>query len=152
MEPNDLNMDLASNDAHDDSSYNAFGYDPLGMIAHICHHFYGPEWQPSSQIHLKHLRVIGDQPRYGQAAASQLERLPTPFIPRPPPLYLGTPTPPYVDGPLVFDPRLFAGVAHCLSTSKRNTDPSKALCYKRIHGTEVMNGGEYAELASIAIA
>jgi len=32
-----------------DSDYNAYGYDPLGMIAHVCHLFFGPEWQPATQ-------------------------------------------------------------------------------------------------------
>lgn len=135
----------------DTSSYNAFGYDPVGMIAHICHYSYGPEWEPTSQIHLEHLRIPGGQPRYGQPASTQLDQLPELFTPRPPPLYFGTPTPPYVDGPLIFDPQLFAGVAHCLSISKGNIDPSKALCYKRIHGTEVMKGGENARLAAFVI-
>jgi hypothetical protein len=139
-------MDLPDKDAHE-SSYNAFGYDPFGKIAHLCHYFFGPKWQPTTQIHLENLRVTRDQPRYGQPAPSQLDQLPKSFTPRPPPLYLGTPSPPYIDGPLVFDSRLFARMASCLSPSKRNTNPSKALCYKRTHGMEVMNGGVCAALA-----
>jgi hypothetical protein len=132
---------MSDNNAENQSSYNAFGHDPFGKIAHICHYFFGPEWQPTSQIHLERLPITDRQPRYGQPAPTQMDQLPESFTPRPPPLYFGTPTPPYIDGPLVFDPKLFARIALCLSPSRRNTDPSKALCYQKIHGTEVMNRG-----------
>jgi hypothetical protein len=135
-------MNSLSTDALVDSDYNAYGYDPLGVIAHVCHYFFGPEWQPATQNHLEDLCITG-QPRYGQPAASQADKLPKSFTPRPPPLYFGTPSPPYATGPLVFDPKLLAGAIFCLAR-RRNTDSSKTLCYKRIHGTEVMDGGTCA--------
>lgn len=122
-----------------DSDYNAYGYDPLGLIAHACHHFFGPEWQPETQYHLEGLCITG-QPRYGQPTTSQADKLPRSFTPRPPPFYFGTPSPPYITGPAVFDPKLLSGAISCLARRK-NTNTSKALCYKRIHGTEVMDGG-----------
>jgi hypothetical protein len=125
-----------------ESDYNAYGYDPLGLVAHLCHYFFGPEWQPTTQRHLQSLVITGIQPRYGPPAPVQAKMLPHSFTPRPPPLYYGAPFPPYVKGPLVFDPQFVLEMSLCL-VRRKNTDPSKALCYKKVHGMEVMDGGTH---------
>ena len=134
---NHFSMNSSSTDALSD--YNAYRYDPLGLIAHVYHSFFGPEWQPTIQHHLEGLWITG-QPRYGPPVPSQADKLPKLFTPWPPPLYFGAPSPPYITGPLLFDPKLLSGAIFCL-VCKRNTNPSKTLCYKRIHDMEVMNRG-----------
>ena len=32
------------------ANYNAFRYDPNGLIAHLAAHFYGPRWKPHYNV------------------------------------------------------------------------------------------------------
>jgi hypothetical protein len=97
-----------------DSDYNAFGYDPIGLVAHLASHFYGPEWRPATYDHIPHL--VGkpghrQAPRYGPPAPHQVPHLPTEFQPRPPPEYYGRPCPPYLRAPANFHPNTFAALS-----------------------------------------
>ena len=125
-----------------ESDYNAFGYDPLGLIAHLSHHFFGPEWQPTTFVHLKGLPITAGQPRYGPPSRGQADLSPESFTPQPPPLYYGTPCPPYIEGLSIFNPSIFAALSIRLPRI-RDINPSRAACYKKIHGTEVMDGGAF---------
>jgi len=72
---------MSGNDAKNQSSYNAFRHDPFGKIAHICHYFFGPEWQLRMQVHLESLLITSGQPVYGQPTPTQLDWLPELFTP-----------------------------------------------------------------------
>lgn len=98
------------------ADYNIFGYDPLGIIAHLAAWFYGPGWRP---------RYLGPRPvftgpiqppRYGPPASHQMRCLPKDFVPCPPPHHYGTPYPPYLPSPVNYHPDL-ASVARGLQTS-----------------------------------
>lgn len=147
--PLDMNSTEAEANADVDSEYNTFGHDPFGIVAHLCHYFFGPEWRPTTNRHLIGLPVPKGQPRYGQPSPQQAQLLPVPFTPRPPPLYFGTPSAgSYIDGPIHFDPRIFAAlVLHPLR--QRDIDSSEAECYKDTHGMEVMNEGALGASSSI---
>ena len=136
-------------DADIDSEYNAFGYDPFGIVAHLCHYFFGPEWRPTTNGHLDGLPITKGRPRYGQPSPHQARLLPVSFTFRPPPLYFGTPTAgSYIDGPLNFEPCIFAAL---LLRPLRHIgiDPTTADCYQDIHGMEVMNEGALKVSSSI---
>ncbi|RDB23628.1 hypothetical protein Hypma_009521 [Hypsizygus marmoreus] len=98
------------------ANYNAFGRDPNGRVAYLASFFYGPDYVPA--ITLQQFGGPPEPPRYGPPARYQLACLPPGFQPRRPPNFLdpedpdGVPEPPYLDGPEVFDPRLFAAFEH----------------------------------------
>ena len=134
---------MTKTEANDDieSEYNAFGHDPFGVVAHLCHYFFGPEWRPTTNDHLNGLPITKGRPRYGQPSPQQARLLPATFTPRPPPLYFGAPSAgSYIDGPLNFEPRILAALV-LQPLQHIGTDPSQADCYQDRHGMEVMNGG-----------
>ena len=104
-------------------------------VAHLSQHFFGPEWQLTTSVHLAGQPCYGPPAHHGQA-----DLLPELFTPQPPPLYHGTPCPPYIEGPPIFDLHIFAALSIWLPCI-RDIDPSRATCYKKIHGMEVMNVG-----------
>lgn len=132
-----------------ESGYNAFGYDPTGIIAHLCHHFFGPEWTPEDWTHRQDMppTTVG-YPCYGLPSPGQVKSLPKSFTPRPPPLYFGLPTPPYINGPRVFNPDIWVALRVGCDLSHRRLDASNAKCYKQVHGTEVKNGGQCRQLTA----
>lgn len=113
------------------SDYNVFGYDPKGFIAHLAALFYGPEWRP---------RILGPRPyytgaiqppRYGHPALHQMPCLPEDFVVCPPPLYFGTPSPPYLPPPRSFYPDL-AAVSKGLQISILQDQMESALLFRFI--------------------
>jgi hypothetical protein len=87
------------------ADYNAFGYDPYGLVAHLAAHAYGPNWRPSHTVQ----QFMGqpEAPRYGPPAPYQLPYLPPGFMPNPPPLFYGLPAPPFLRPPKRFNPNIF---------------------------------------------
>ena len=83
------------------ADFNAFGYDPEGFLAHLAAHTYGRHWVPSYNVQ----QFVGrpEPPRYGAPAPFQFACLPANFRARTPPLYYGTPCPPYLSGPRIFN-------------------------------------------------
>lgn len=91
------------------SSFNAFGHDPNGRVAHVVQHLFGP-WVPHI---VRRVRFTGQRhapPRYGPPTASQIPWLPTSFIPRNPPSYHGLPRVPHLLPPLSYEPAVFTAI------------------------------------------
>ena len=93
-----------------DADYNAFGYDPIGLVAYLAAYFYGPKWRPAPSDNILHLEGKPQAPRYGPPAPYQIPHLPTDFKVRPPPNYYGHPYPPYLPAPTNFHPDNFAAL------------------------------------------
>lgn len=90
------------------ADYNAFGYDPEGVLAHLASHLYGPSWRPRYNVR----QFVGTRaaPRYGPPAPYQEAYLPANFRPRTPPLYYGRPSPPFIRPPIRFNRNHFAAL------------------------------------------
>jgi hypothetical protein len=93
------------------ADYNAFGYDPDGVVAHLASHLFGPSWKPNYTV----CQFVGfaEAPRYGPPAPYQEAYLPADFRPRTPPLYYGRPYPPFISPPIRFNPNHFAALQCC---------------------------------------
>ena len=99
------------------ADYNAFGYDPKGILASVAAFFFGPAWVPAIPCQPPpSFKFNLAPPRYGPPNQQQLPLLPDDFIPELPPCYFGSPMPPYLPGPDRFDRHNFAallrGFAH----------------------------------------
>lgn len=92
------------------NNYNIFGYDPNGVLAHLCAYFFGPSWRPTSFKHLPRWKGEVLPPRFGPPGPQQAECLPKGFTENPPPMYYGCPRPPYLPGPRLFDPEAFSAL------------------------------------------
>ena len=99
------------------ADYNAFGYDPNGLIAHLTAHFYGPRWKPHYNVQ----QYVGQiqPPRYGPPAPYQIQSLPPNFRPWTLPNYYGKPVSLYLDPPALFDPNVFAALRLSARWQKR---------------------------------
>jgi hypothetical protein len=98
-----------TNSRHIGSDNNALGYDPDGRATHVSGHLFGP-WTPPTVTHARFTGQYCAPPRYGPPSASQIPWLLSSFIPQAPPLYYGTPSPPYLQPPLHFDPKSFTNL------------------------------------------
>jgi hypothetical protein len=98
------------------ADFNAFGYDPEGVLAHLASHLYGPSWKPNYTV--RQFVGAAEAPRYGPPAPYQEEYLPADFRPRTPPLYYGRPAPPYIRPPTRFFANHFAALQFSERLSK----------------------------------
>lgn len=89
------------------ANFNAFGRDRYGVKAHCFAWFFGPGYVPDTFDHLPQFKGRVLPPRYGPPSPQQVPWLPLKWKPRPPPFYYGTPSPPYLPKPQVFNPNLF---------------------------------------------
>jgi hypothetical protein len=60
--PLDMTSTAGEANADINSEYNAFGHDPFGIVAHLCHYFFGPEWRPTTNRHLIGLPIPRGRP------------------------------------------------------------------------------------------
>jgi hypothetical protein len=118
------------------ADHNIFGYDPHGLVASLCAHFYGPEWRPTSLGHLPFCNTIA-APRYGPPTPQQALLLPTNFKPRTP-LYFGPVMPPYLPGPRVWSPDAFAA----LTRGRRLPIAAPQSCASHVRRIAVEDGGK----------
>jgi hypothetical protein len=134
------------------SDYNIFGYDPEGRLAHLVAHFYGPAWRPESLTHLQRFegKVVGP-PRYGPPVPCQIPYHSSNYIPRPPPDYHGSPKPPYLPAPVVFDPECFKAMLCCGGRALLCCTEADKLLSNGFPAGEVAYRGEHLYHASPAI-
>lgn len=103
-------MDAPSVDVVFSADWNIFGYDPNGLLAYLVAYFFGPDWLPETFDHLP--RWVGEvnPPRYGPPGPQQAKSLPLGWKCKPPPLYYGECSGPYLPPPRFFRPSAFASM------------------------------------------
>lgn len=119
------------------SSFNAFGHDPDGRVAHVVKHLFGP-WVPHI---FRHARFTGQRhapPRYGPPTTYQIPWLPTGFVPRNPPSYHGLPRGPHLPPPLPYDPAILMAL---VSRPRRDQVGRAVLVEENAPVVEVVPGG-----------
>lgn len=115
------------------ADFNAFGEDPYGKKAHYFALFFGPAYVPDNFDHIPRFQGQVLPPRYGPPSPQQALWLPIGWKPKPPPSYYGTPFPPYLPKPPIFNPNLLEPLdrgGRAVSSDYRGTS------------VEVMDGGE----------